>query len=182
MTTHFPTVPVEGALRSARLHLPDRLRPLALVVNEDPMITSTLGAILNLSGFAALMAHDSIAALETALVIPPEILIADFSMPRLSGFELALHIAYAAPDCEVILFAGNSTQSNLPINTRILGRRFRLLLKPVHPVDLLDTICDLLKPHGYIDNAQAETHHRTLRERLSGRHAALSVSPAAGAA
>lgn len=179
MTTHFPTVPVEGAIRSANFHLSDRIRPLALVVNEDPMITSTLAAILNLSGFAALMAHDSIAALETALVIPPEILIADFSMPRLSGFELALHVTYAAPDCEVILFAGNSTLSDLPVNTRTLGRRFRLLLKPVHPVHLLDTICELLSTHGHGAAATAASTRQALldsfREQQQAGHA---ISPA----
>jgi DNA-binding response OmpR family regulator len=149
MTTHFPTVPVDGALKAAHTSTSNQVRPLALIANEDPMITSTLAAILDVGGIAVLTAQDGLAALETASVIPPQILIADLIMHGLNGLELARQVTRAAPDCEVILFVGNATVPGLQSTMRSLGCNFRILFKPVHPVELLEAIIELLGRRGH---------------------------------
>jgi DNA-binding response OmpR family regulator len=149
MTKHFSTIPVDGTLRAAaQIANSDRLRPLALVVDDDPLITSTLAAILNGSGLAVMTAHDGPSALDTARLIPPEILISDLVIPGMDGFELALQITAATSDCEVILFAGNTTGFNLGTLMRSLKRDFTILAKPVHPADLLDAVFALLTRRG----------------------------------
>lgn len=159
MKTHFPTVIVDGALR----HNSDtnRLRPLALVADDDPMITATLAAVLNVSGLAALTAQDGHAALEIARLIPPEILIADLILPGLNGLELATQVIRNSPDCEVILFAGNSTVAGLNSTLRSLRPNLRILLKPVHPADLLEAVFSLLIPHGHVFSLPREVQSRS---------------------
>lgn len=149
MSTHFPTVPVEGALRAARGSSSDRVRPLALIVDDDAMITGTLAAILNGSGLAAITARNGLAGLETARVIPPEILIADSAMPGLGGLDLAVEITRFSPDCEVILFAGHGINFSLSERMRRTGREFLVMAKPVHPADLLQAVFRLLSRRGH---------------------------------
>jgi DNA-binding NtrC family response regulator len=148
MTTHFVTVPLEGALKASRLSLSGRLRPLALVASEDPMITDSLAAILEMVGLAVLTAPGGPAALETASIIPPEILIADLMMTGVTGLELARHVTRVAPDCGVVLFVGNCAFPDLNAGMRELGCNFRILFKPVHPANLHQAVVELLGPRG----------------------------------
>ena len=113
MTTHFPIVPVDAVPLKALSPSQQGLRPLALVVDDEPIITDTLAAILNANGIAALSAYCPIDALESALLMPPNILITDLSMPGMDGLELAVQVTRAAPDCEVILFSGHVSMCDM---------------------------------------------------------------------
>ena len=106
MSPHFPTVPVEFARQKFRPP-PGPERPLLLVVDDEPLITETLSAILDSKGFAVLTAHDAAEALEICGLTPPELLITDVSMPVMNGFDLAVEVKGIAPDCEVIFFTGH---------------------------------------------------------------------------
>jgi DNA-binding response OmpR family regulator len=119
------------------------------VVEDDPILASTVAAILNSNGLAALSATDPFSALDTALVIPPEILIADQVLPGMSGLDLAAHIAPVVPDCDTILFAGQFSAGNLADRVRAPGVRFSYLYKPVHPADLLASVFDILARRGH---------------------------------
>jgi CheY-like chemotaxis protein len=148
MATHFATVPVDAGPYQALLQPQNELRPVALVVDDEPIITETLAAILNGVGFAALTAFDGGSALETALLIPPQILITDLAMPGLDGLDLAVMVTRAVPDCEVILFSGHASICELAERMRSLACDFAALLKPVHPADMIDCICERLARRG----------------------------------
>jgi DNA-binding NtrC family response regulator len=148
MNMHFPSVPVEAVPSQANLDDRTRFRPLALVVDDEPMITQTLAAILNCSGLAALTAPNGEEALATAIVIPPEILITDMNMPGMNGLELASEITRRYPDCEVILFSGQAATLDLTLQLRNSEFNFVTLVKPVHPVDLLDRVFERLNYRG----------------------------------
>jgi DNA-binding response OmpR family regulator len=148
MSKYFPTVPVEQARQHASPTDSQRILPLVLVVDDEPLIAETLAAILNNSGFAALTAPDAFAALEMVRLIPPEILISDVAMPGMNGFELAIEVTKAIPDCEVILFSGQATGSELEAMNHAAGRDFVTLIKPVHPTDLLARVHERLSPRG----------------------------------
>ena len=149
MTTHFSTVPIDRVPRQALGATRDWLRPLALVVEDDPILATTFAAILNSNGLAALSATNPFSALETAAVIPPEILIADFKLPGMSGLDLVSHITEAVPDCDAILFSGQLSGTSLLPRLRALGHRFSVLYKPVHPADLLNTVFEILSRRGH---------------------------------
>jgi CheY-like chemotaxis protein len=155
MSTHFPTVPVELARQNASSTDIERVLPLVLVVDDEPLIAETLAAILNNSGLAALTAPDALAALEIAQLMPPEMLISDVAMPGMNGFELAIEVTKAIPDCEVILFSGQATPSELEEMNHAAGRDFVTLIKPVHPADLLAHVYERLGTRGTIPAAIA---------------------------
>lgn len=147
MKMHFPTVPVEVAKQCPPA---DRLRPLVLVVDDEPLITVTLSAILNAKGFAVLTAHDASDALDTCGLMPPELLITDVSMPGMNGFDLAIEVKRMVRDCEVIFFTGHL---NLVEKCKELDevRKYCVMLaKPVHPVDLLDKVYEVVNRRGSV--------------------------------
>lgn len=146
MDTYFPTVPVEAARQKA--HLPgERPRPLVLVVDDEPILTETLAAILSGRGLATLTASSAEEALDLASLIPPELLIADVAMPGISGTDLGIQIKRTVPDCEVILFSGQASFDTLA-RMRGLGHDFTTLMKPIHPADLLEIVFDRLHRRG----------------------------------
>lgn len=170
MTTHFPTVPVDWALREAHLAIRNRFRPLALVVEDDPVIATTVAAILNCSGLAALYETDAYSALETAMIIPPEIVVSDLALPGMNGLDLATEIIRAVPDCEAILFAGQLTGEGLASRIRAPGCPISVLSKPVHPAELLHSVFDILARHGHRFALPKSLRRPSLYDLLSATH------------
>lgn len=152
MATHFPLVQVDSGPYQALLVQPQSpLRPVVLVVDDEPIITDTLSAILNGLGFAAMTASNAISALDTALLIPPQVLITDLAMPGMDGLELAVAVTRAVPDCEAILFSGHASICDVAARMRALACDFVTLLKPVHPADMVACICERLEKRGCAD-------------------------------
>jgi DNA-binding NtrC family response regulator len=115
------------------------------VVDDEVAIASSLAAILVEKGYSAKCFTSPFEALELARSEPPQVLISDYSMPGLTGLELARSLALLCPQCRVILLSAH----DLPfIQTQIAGfpmPRFRFLRKPVAIRTLLDTIRQLLE-------------------------------------
>lgn len=136
-STKIESVPISEL--TARGLVADRalLRPVVLVVDDEPIIADTIVAILNNKGFAASAAYSGETALSMALLIPPMLLLTDVSMPGMSGIELAIAVTKAIPDCKTLLFSGQAVTHDLLKDARANGYQFTLLQKPVHPKDLL---------------------------------------------
>lgn len=157
MKTHFPTVPVEAAIQRARIETGSPA-PLVLVVDDEPLIVETLTVILNSHGLATLMALDGKEALELARLAPPDVLITDVAMIGMDGFELALEVSKVAPECDIILLTGEPSSCHQAAQYRAQGSDFVLLIKPVHPLDLLASVFELLSLRGWLvpDNIPAQ--------------------------
>jgi DNA-binding response OmpR family regulator len=137
---NFETVPVaELALRGITCPA-DPPKPVVLVVDDEVVIADTLAAILARNGMAAMAAYDGESALKIMLTIPPDLLLTDVAMPGMSGIDLAISMRSAHPDCKVLLFSGQASTLDLLANARNEGHDFALLLKPVHPTELLARI------------------------------------------
>jgi DNA-binding response OmpR family regulator len=134
----FETVPVAEIMVRGLSTETGHQRPVALIVDDEPVITDTLAAILNHHGFSVLSAYSGDAALELAKVIPPEVLISDVVMPGIGGMDLAVAIREAIPDCKVLLFSGQASTLDLMSSAQEAGYDFSVLLKPIHPMELLD--------------------------------------------
>jgi|ERR1700683_5399428 DNA-binding NtrC family response regulator len=113
------------------------------VVDDEPVIASTLAAILNASGFQATAFTDPETALETSKSVKPSLLLTDVVMPEMNGIDLAIQFKSVCPDCKVLLFSGQAATSDLMDSASIAGHDFELLAKPVHPTDLLAAIRNL---------------------------------------
>jgi len=122
-----------------------RAPPVVLVVDDERVIADTLSVILSKNGFAVITAYSGESALELAGVVPPELLISDVAMPGMNGIELAIALVQSIPDCKVLLFSGQASTVDLLDKARHEGHHFTLILKPVHPTDLLTRIADCLK-------------------------------------
>lgn len=164
MKTHFPTVPVEVAQQCPPV---GDLRPLVLVVDDEPLITVTLSAILNAKGFAVLTAHDAADALDTCALMPPELLITDVSMPGMNGFDLAIEVKRRVRDCEVIFFTGHLNLVEKCKDLDEVSRYCVMLAKPVHPVDLLDKVYEVVNRRGSAGDDATLPHWESVCELLS---------------
>jgi DNA-binding response OmpR family regulator len=68
------------------------------------------------------------------------------------------------PDCKVLLFSGQATTADLLSAAKAKGHDFEVLLKPVHPKDLLNRLRSLeikKSPGSLPDSTSAETKYGT---------------------
>jgi DNA-binding NtrC family response regulator len=117
--------------------MPDNPPQTVFVVDDEPVIASTLAAILNASGFKATAFNHPQDAIEAAMREGPALLISDVIMPGMNGIDLAIHLRSLCPKCRVLLFSGQEATKELVDAANKEGHQFELLLKPIHPKDLL---------------------------------------------
>jgi CheY-like chemotaxis protein len=117
-----------------------RRQPRVFVVDHEQVIASSLATILRQLGFDATSYTEPLKALKAARSGAPDLLISDVVMPVLSGIELAIQLQELCPGCKVLLFSGQAATAGLLETARANGHDFELLLKPVHPKDLLREI------------------------------------------
>ena len=123
--------------------LKQRRQPLVFVVDDENVIASSLATILRHLGFDATSFTEPFEALKAARFRHPDLLITDVVMPELSGIELAVQVEAFCPNCKVLLFSGQAATTDLLQAARADGHDFELVLKPVHPKDLLSKIQQL---------------------------------------
>jgi len=123
----------------------DVRKPLRVfVVDDEDVIASSLAMILRFQGgFHARSFTNPLEALQAARLDAPDLLISDVVMPEMSGIDLAIQLRESCPDCKVLLFSGQAASAQLLESAGEMGYRFELLLKPVHPADLLAKIQDV---------------------------------------
>jgi DNA-binding NtrC family response regulator len=113
---------------------------VVFVVDDEPVIASTLAAILKLNGYCAKFFTSPLKALVAARLRVPDLLISDVAMPAISGIDLAIQIKAECPNCKILLFSGHASTVNLLEDARRQGHDFQLLQKPVHPSEMLASI------------------------------------------
>jgi CheY-like chemotaxis protein len=107
------------------------------VVDDEPVIASSLAAILRMNGFSARFFTCPLEALAAARSESPDLVISDVAMPGISGIDLAIQVRAQYPNCKILLFSGQAATLDLLEHARAQGYDFRLLQKPVHPAEFL---------------------------------------------
>src|ERR1700678_447608 len=118
--------------------MPDK--PTVYVVEDEPIIATTLAIILNAAGFDAMAFNSGEDCLRAAKSAPPAILITDVSMPGIDGVELAIQFKTLHPDCKTLLLSGQASTEDLLVSANKRGHYFEIIAKPVHPKELLAKI------------------------------------------
>jgi CheY-like chemotaxis protein len=142
------------------------------VVDDEPVIASTLAAILQMNGFSARFFTSPLEALAAARSKAPDLLVSDVTMPGISGIDLAIRMRAQYPECKILLFSGHPGNLSLIEELRARGYEFHLLLKPVPPAELLLEIGKIVtatvpdRPGG-ARTGSGRAEHRE-RERKSG--------------
>ena len=147
---NFPTVPLKDVPSYVEESKAGGHRPVVLVVDDESVIADTLAEILTRSGYTGIAEYDADSALETALLMPPEMLITDVVLPGMTGIELAITVRRIFPDCKIILFSGQASTADLLATARADGHHFMLLNKPLHPQDLLAQVSEGLRPRKQV--------------------------------
>ena len=114
--------------------------PRVFVVDDEAVIATSLAIILRQIGFEAKPFTEPLEALKAAESETPDLLISDVVMPGLSGIDLAIQLQKRCPNCKVLLFSGQAATASMLDDARAGGHDFALLVKPVHPKDLLREI------------------------------------------
>jgi DNA-binding response OmpR family regulator len=114
------------------------------VVDDEQGISETLAIILQRNGFAVSSFTNPLEALKQASTGSPNLLLSDVVMPELSGVDLAVSIKEKCPDCKILLFSGQAETIDLLKAARQQGHDFSLVAKPIHPLELLRRIRDLI--------------------------------------
>jgi CheY-like chemotaxis protein len=112
-------------------------RPRVLVVDDECIIADTLTVILARNGYEAIAAYCGTEAVERARTWLPDLLLADVVMPGMSGIEAAIRIHALLPACRILLLSGQAATTDLMQGARRDGHEFEVILKPIHPTQLL---------------------------------------------
>jgi DNA-binding response OmpR family regulator len=125
--------------------LPEEKGIHIFVVDDEVTISETLALILTRNGFTVSSFSDPLKALDGAPSRSPDVLLTDVVMPHLSGIDLAIQIKEKCPACKILMFSGQAETLDLLGAARERGHDFSLLAKPVHPLELLRRIKDLIE-------------------------------------
>jgi CheY-like chemotaxis protein len=123
------------------LNMPEAdVNPKVLIADDERVIADTLVAILTHEGFEARAAYSSAQAMDIALAFKPDLLISDVIMEEMSGIEAAIRIKAMLPDIRVFLLSGQTTTPELLEKEKADGYGFEVIIKPVHPRDLISRL------------------------------------------
>lgn len=112
-------------------------RTRVLIADDERIIASTLRDILQGEGFEVRTVYSGAKAIEAAQSWRPHIFLTDVFLPDLSGIEASICIRALLPGCRVVLLTARAASMDLVDEARLRGHDFQLLLKPVHPTELL---------------------------------------------
>ncbi len=113
-----------------------------LVVDDDLALADVLAFTLRRAGFAVMLAHDGWKALEQCAIEQPDLIVLDWTLPRLNGLEVCsrlradsnvpiimLTVRNADEDVVAALEAGADEYVTKPFSPRQLVARVRSLLR-----------------------------------------------------
>lgn len=113
-----------------------------LCVDDNLDAADSLGTLLRLVGFQAVVCHDAATALSVVGSFHPEACLLDISMPGMDGCELARHLRARADGTTLFLVAVTATGGpEAEARTRAAGFDLHLV-KPVAPQRLVDVLFD----------------------------------------
>ena len=119
---------------------PDSAAPRVLVADDERLIADTLQMILTQNGYEVTAVYSGAKAIETAQEWAPDLFLGDVLMPDMNGIEAAIRIRAMHPKCRVVLLSGQAATADLTRDARVAGHKFEIILKPIHPVQLLERL------------------------------------------
>jgi DNA-binding NtrC family response regulator len=114
-----------------------------LIVDDERTVADTLAVVFSFNGYVARAAYSAEEALAVAPEWRPDLAIIDVYLPAMNGIDLAASLRGRYWGLRVVLFSG---QSNAFEAVRAAGHSFDVLIKPVHPSEMLRMASRMLGP------------------------------------
>ncbi len=122
--------------------MPDDIKPVVLVVEDDVVTRLLFTRVLEGSGFSVREAEDGKAAEKMIHERIPSVVVCDMAMPGASGLHVIDVLRARAKDVPVIAVTSYAEDDDV---WRGVGRPWdRYMRKPVDPLALVDAIRELL--------------------------------------
>lgn len=124
-----------------------------LIIDDDPLVRTTLRAMLQGAGHEVLEAEDGDDGLALFDAHRPALVITDIIMPRREGIEIILTLRRTAPAVRIIGISGGGAKDHDNSGTEYLdmARKLgadRVLSKPFSAKELLSTVTELVAGSG----------------------------------
>ena len=118
----------------------EKIKPLALVVDDAPDVTEMLGMLMRFAGYEVVTAFGAAEAFDAARRSHFDVVISDIGMPGMNGYELAEAMRQLPSYAAVPLIAVTGF-SMFDDRERALGSGFNdFQTKPINPSVLNDTV------------------------------------------
>jgi DNA-binding response OmpR family regulator len=121
-------------------------RTKVLIVDDEPPVADTLAMVFRINRYEVQVAYSAEQAIETIAVWEPRLALVDVMLPGMNGIDFAVVLRDNRPDCQTLLFSGSESTGALLEEAAKRGHRFDILAKPVHPVEMLEAVRNLLTP------------------------------------
>ncbi len=139
-----------------------------LLVDDEPSVLTALRRTLARAGYNVLVTSDPTKALGIMSATPVDILIADLSMPQMSGAELVAAARDQHPGVVRIVLTGCSA----------IGEIHRFLTKPFKPDELRRVVAQAVarkeELHRSTEASRALARHERLMEDLEREHPGIT--------
>ncbi len=117
---------------------PDMVKPNILVVDDEPLICSTISKYLALEGYTVVSAADATEGLMIYKQSKPSIIFTDIRMPGMSGLELLGEIRKDDKETEIVVMTGHGDMDSAIKALKLRASDF--ILKPIDFEVILLTI------------------------------------------
>src|SRR5262249_11288943 len=85
------------------------LRPLLLVVDDEPSVLALIRRVAEGEGFEVVTSSDGRHAIETATERRPELVLVDLRMPDVGGLDIVRSVRSVDPKATIVLMTGHAT-------------------------------------------------------------------------
>lgn len=102
--------------------MPEPLTHHILVVDDEPGVREGLEILLMSEGYDVASAEDGVGALLQIERMPPDLIISDLNMPRMSGFEFLPMVRLRYPQIAIVAMSGDYQGDDVPLG--VVADRF----------------------------------------------------------
>lgn len=94
-------------------------RPLALIIDDEPMICKSLGGVLSDEGWGTITAGNGRDGMVAFKLYQPDLVFLDVWMPGIDGIETLQHLKQMNPETPVVIMSGHGTIETAVRATRL---------------------------------------------------------------